>query len=162
MSLEPLLRWYASRDPREQRVLRWAAVAVPVLLVLVGLSLVQRVGLALENRVTTKQKDLAWIRAVAPTIAAAGPGRSANPDRTLVQVVDISITESGLATVVTGALPEGDKTLKVEFEKAPFNSLLAWVKRLAEQQGLRVKAATIDAAGEPGTVNASFTLSDGG
>ncbi len=162
MSLEPLVRWYAAREPREQRVLRVGAVVAPLLLVLVGLTLLQRAGAALEHRVAAKQKDLAWIRAVVPTVAAAGPGRAADSEQTLVQIVDRSINESGLATVVTGALPEGEKTLKVQFEKAPFNNLLAWVKRLAEQQGLRIKAASIDAAGEPGTVNASFTVSDGG
>ena len=161
MILDPLLRWYATRDPREQRLLRGAAVVAPVLLVLVGLSMLHRAGVALEHRVATKQKDLAWITAVVPTVAAAGPGRGSDPAQTLVQIVDRSINESGLANVVTGALPDGDKTLKVEFENAPFNSLLAWVKRLAEQQGLRVKAATLDAVGEPGTVNASFTISEG-
>ena len=162
MSLEGLRRWYATRDPREQRILRLGAFIAPALLLLVGLLALQRAGTALEHRVASKQKDLAWIRAVLPTVAAAGPGRTADPDATLVGIVDRTINESGLSNVVTGALPEGEKVLKVSFEKAPFNGLLAWVKRLAEQQGLRIKAASIDYADEAGSVNASFTLSDGG
>lgn len=162
MSFERLERWYATRDPREQRILKLGAVVVPCLLLLVGLAFLQRASSALEHRVAAKQRDLAWIRAVVPTIAAAGPGRSADPEATLVGIVDQSINESGLSTVVTGALPDGENALKVTFEQAPFNSLLAWVKRLAEHQGLRIKAANIDAAGEPGKVNASFTVSDGG
>lgn len=162
MSLERLVRWYATRDPREQQILKLGAFVAPLLLLVVGLMFLQRAGAALEHRVATKQRDLAWIRAVVPTIAAAGPGRSADSEQTLVEIVDRSINESGLSTSVTGALPQGENVLKVSFEKAPFNSLLAWVKRLAEQQGLRIKAASIDAAGEPGAVNASFTVSDGG
>lgn len=162
MSLESLQRWYARRDPREQRVLKLGALIVPVLVLLVGLLALQRAGSTLEHRVATKQKDLAWIRAVLPTVAAAGPGRSAEAGETLVGLVDRTIKESGLSTVVTGALPEGDKVLTVSFEKAPFSGLLAWAKRLAEQHGLRITAASIDDADEAGSVNASFTLSDGG
>ncbi|MEY4761393.1 MAG: hypothetical protein RLZZ200_1249 [Pseudomonadota bacterium] len=160
MKWDGLLRWYATRDPRDQRILKLGALVVPALAVLVGLTFLHRSGAALAQRVATKQQDLAWIRAVLPTVAAAGPGSVEETDESLVEVIDRTINESGLSKVVTGALPAGEDVLKVTFENAPFNNLLAWIKRLAEQQGLRIKSATIDATTEAGMVNASFDVSD--
>lgn len=155
---DAILHWYAARAPREQRILRWGAVVAPILLLFVIMLPLHRAATALEQRVATKQKDLAWMRAVVPTLAAAGPVKADESEQTVVEIVDHAINESGLSNVVTGALPAGEGRLKVQFEKAPFNGLLAWSKWLADQRGIRIDAATIEAAGEPGTVNATFTV----
>jgi type II secretory pathway component PulM len=49
----------------------------------------------------------------------------------------------------------------LRLEAASFDVLVAWLASLQQQYGVRVDAAAIDAAGAPGLVNASLTLSHG-
>jgi type II secretory pathway component PulM len=155
---DALLRWYATRDPREQRILRWAAVLVPVLLLSAVLLALHRTGTGLEQRVLTKQRDLAWMQAVAPVLAAAGPAPAGEAQQSVVQSIDHAISESGLSRFVVGATPDGSGRVSVQFENAPFNGLLAWAQGIALRRGLRVEAARVEAAAERGAVNASFTV----
>ena len=52
-------------------------------------------------------------------------------------------------------------SLTVRLEKAPFDSLVAWLARLAQQNGVVVDSATIEKAGAPGLVNAALVLHAG-
>jgi general secretion pathway protein M len=154
-----LTAWYATREPREQRVLLVGAAAAALLVVIALLLPLHRSASTLEKRIATKRADLAWMRAVAPTVIAAGPIQAANgAQESLVVLVDRTARESGLAQSLTGSQPSGDGGLRVQLEKAPFNSLVAWVARLSEQNGVRVESASVDAAGEPGVVNAGVVL----
>jgi type II secretory pathway component PulM len=76
----------------------------------------------------------------------------------LVVLIDRAARESGLGQALTGSQPSGDGGMRVQLEKAPFNSLVAWLARLSEQNGVRVESASIDAANEPGLVNAGIVL----
>jgi general secretion pathway protein M len=151
--------WYASRESREQRILLVGGIAAVVLLLIAILMPLHRSTAALERRIATKQADLAWMRSVASTVVAAGPIRTPNgPQESLVVLVDRTARESGLAQSLTGSQPSGDGGLRVQLEKAQFNSLVAWVARLSEQNGIRVESASVDAVGEPGVVNAGVVL----
>jgi general secretion pathway protein M len=120
---------------------------------------VHRKAVTLEKRIATKQIDLAWMQGVAPVLAAAGPAvANAGSQESLVVLVDRTARESGLAQALTGSQPSGDGGLRVQLEKAPFNSLVAWMARLSEQNGVRVESASVDGAGEPGLVNAGVVL----
>jgi type II secretory pathway component PulM len=46
----------------------------------------------------------------------------------------------------------------VRLDKAPFDTLVAWLGRLAQQNGIRVESGNIDAAGAPGLVSAGLVL----
>lgn len=46
----------------------------------------------------------------------------------------------------------------MQLEKAPFDTLVGWLARLSQQNGVQIESATIDSAGQPGTVNASLVL----
>ena len=159
MIVERLQSWYAAREPREQRILMFGAIAAAVLLLVAVLSPLYRSSTALERRIATKRVDLAWMRSIAPTVIAAGPIQAPNgAQESLVVLVDRTARESGLAQSLTGSQPSGDGGLRVQLEKASFNSLVAWVARLSEQNGIRVESASVDAAGEPGVVNAGVVL----
>jgi len=159
MTFASLQSWYAGRAPREQRMLLLGGIAAAVLLLVLIIAPLHRSTTALEKRIATKQADLAWMRGVAPTIAAAGPvPAAAGQQESLVVLVDRTARESGLAQALTGSAPSGDGGLRVQLEKAQFNSLLAWFARLSEQNGIRVESASVDAAGEPGVVNAGVVL----
>jgi type II secretory pathway component PulM len=149
-----------SMSERERRlVYLCSGVAVLVLIFAVVLPLEKSVS-ATHHRVEQKTTDLAWMRGVAPQLAALGPGplTVANKNSLLV-VIDQSAREANLGSSMTGSSPSGAGGLRVRFEKAPFDTLIAWLARMSEQQGIRVDSAQIDDAGKPGLVNASLVLS---
>ncbi len=159
-AIDSLQTWYAGLAKREQRFVLGGAVAVAVLLLLaVGLPLQRQVS-GLQQRIVRKQADLLWMQSVAPTLAAAGPAAVAGngPQESLLVLIDRTARESGLGQALTGSQPSGDGGLRVTLEKADFNSVVSWTARLAEQQAVSVQTATIEAAAEPGTVNAGLVL----
>ena len=146
-----------SLSPRDRRTLLIGGVIAAILLVFaVILPLDGRVS-RLHAEVTRKQADLVWMRSAAPEIAAAGPVRNTSGE-SLIVIVDQSARESGLGSSLAGSQPSGRGGLNVQLEKAPFDTLVGWLARLSQQNGVQVESATIDTAGSPGTVNASLVL----
>jgi general secretion pathway protein M len=97
---------------------------------------------------------------VAPEIAASAAPPSATGESLLV-IIDRSARESGLASSMAGSEPGGANTLSIRLEKAPFDSLIGWLARLSQQNGVLVDSATIEKAGAPGLVNAAIVLHSG-
>ena len=67
----------------------------------------------------------------------------------------------GVMNLTLLTFPDGEHGLRLRLESAPFDVLATWLVILQQQHGVRVDAATIDAAGAPGLVNASLTLAHG-
>ncbi|MFO7276419.1 MAG: type II secretion system protein M [Pseudomonadota bacterium] len=157
--MNALQTWFYGLSQREQRIVLFGAVAaVLILLVAVILPLNRSVAQA-EARIARKQTDLAWIRGVGPQLAAMGsaPQRPTSQE-SLIVIVDRAARESGLGSSLTRSEPVGTGLLSVRLEKAPFDTLVGWLARLAERHGIGVESATVDAAGEPGRVNAGIVL----
>ena len=159
-SLESLLESYAALSQRERRMLLAGAVAA-VAIVIFGILLpLDRSVTHAQQRLAKKHADLAWMQGVAPEIAASAPPPAATGESLLV-IVDRSARESGLASALAGSEPGGPGNLSVRLEKAPFDALVAWLARLAQQNGVVVDSATIEKAGAPGVVNAAIVLHAG-
>jgi general secretion pathway protein M len=154
------MNWsFASLSERERRMLLiGGAVAIALLLLGVILPLDRSVTKTHE-RVGRKQADLAWMRSVAPSLAGAGPV-AAQPatQESLLVLVDRAARESGLGASLVSSEPSGGGGLRVRLEKAPFDVLVGWLARLADQNGVRVESASVDGAGEAGLVNAAIVL----
>jgi len=158
--MQAILNWFHAQTPRDQRVaLIGAAVAVIVLLCAVFIPLDTSVARA-SARVQRKQSDLAWMRAVAPQLQQAAPNALAAPtsQRSMIAVIDSSARESGLGGSLNSSEPSGPGALRVRLDKASFDTLVGWLARLSQQNGVHVESATIDAAGPPGIVNAGIVL----
>lgn len=158
MNAAALTQWFEAREPREQRVL--VAGGMLTVLILVGSTLLWLNGAVTgaSAQVQRKQADLAFLREAAPRLAAAGSQPSAPAaagGESIVVLVDRSARESGLGQSLGNSQPGGDGSLRVQFEKADFNTWTAWLARLVTQHGVRVESVTVDAAGEPGIVNAT-------
>lgn len=146
-----------SLNERERRIVTFGAIAAAAL-VLIGIVLpLDRSVARAHERVGRKQADLAWIRDVTPQLAGASVVQPATQE-SLVVVVDRSAREAGLGTALTSSEPSGAGGLSVRLEKAPFDILVGWLARLADQNGVRVESATIDSSGPPGLVNAAVIL----
>jgi general secretion pathway protein M len=158
MNFDLVQNWYAAREPREQKILRWGAILALVLFVLAVVLPMQRKVHAAQARIETKQRDLAFLRQVGPTISAVGPiAPPPDSQQSLIVLIDSSARESGLAQAISGSQPNGDGGLRVQLEKADFNLLVAWLSRLSTQHGLRIESATID-SGSPGQANAAVVF----
>lgn len=144
---------------RERRMVLFGGIAAVALLIFgILLPLNSSVSKA-QERVGKKQADLVWMQSVGPELAAAGP-TVARPstNESLLVVVDRAARESGLGGSLTSSEPQGPGLLRVRLEKAPFDIMVGWLARLADQNGISVDTANVDNAGAPGVVTASLVL----
>ncbi|HEX4267249.1 MAG TPA: type II secretion system protein M [Steroidobacteraceae bacterium] len=148
---------FQSLSPRDRQVLLVGAAIAAILFVLAVIVPLDSSVSHLHDQVTRKQADLVWMRNAAPEIAAAGPVRG-NAGESLIVIVDQSARESGLGSSLAGSQPSGVGNLSVQLEKAPFDSLVGWLARLSQQNGVQIESANIDSAGSPGLVDASLVL----
>ena len=154
--------WYANLAERERRVVTLGAAAGVVLLLLAIILPLNRNIAQARQRITTKQGDLAFIQDAAPQLAAAGPGTGeAATGESLVVLIDTSARESGIGKSLSSSQATADKGLRIRLENVPFDALVAWLARLSQSHGVRVETAEIEAAGEPGLVNAGLLLKAG-
>jgi len=153
-----IVAWFQSLAERERRFVLGGALAIAVA-VLLGLLALDHTVSRTHARLERKQAELAWMRSVAPELAAAAPAVAVpTTQRSLIVVIDDAAREAGLATALASSEPSGQGGLRVRLDKAPFDTLVGWLARLSEQRGIRVDSATIDSAGPPGVVNAGIVL----
>jgi type II secretory pathway component PulM len=149
---------FDTMSEREQRLLKFGGIgAVLILIFGVLIPLDSSVAKA-HARVAQKQADLAWMKNVAPVLAASGPVHTGAPGESLIVIVDRSTRESGLDKALAGSEPSGPGGIQVRMEKASFDSIVGWLSRLSQQNGIGVDGASIDTAGAPGVVNAAIVL----
>jgi type II secretory pathway component PulM len=145
-----------SLSERDQRTLKIGGAIAALLLVYTIIQLDSSVASA-HKRLLKKQDDLSWIRNNASELATIGAQPVGPGGReSLLVVVDRSARESGMS--VTGSDPAGPGALNIRLQKVSFNTLMAWIGRLGQTNGIRVDNASIETAGSPGLVNASFVL----
>lgn len=147
--------------PKRERRMVLVGALLAALIVVAGILIPLDRGVAqAQERIARKHADLSWMQSVAPELATAAPPPSSSGESLLV-IVDRSARESGLAGALSGSEPGGPGSLSVRLEKAPFDTLVAWLARLAQQNGVIVDSATIEKAGAPGLVNAAIVLHTG-
>lgn len=151
---------FAALSARERRLVMAGGVLAALIFVFGILIPLDRSVAHAQQRLAKKHADLSWMQSVAPELAATAPPPAATGESLLV-IIDRSARESGLAGALSGSEPGGPGSLSVRLEKAPFDTLVAWLARLAQQNGVSVDSATIEKAGAPGTVNAAIVLRTG-
>lgn len=161
--MNELRRWLGGLAPRERNAVYLAASLLLVALVyLVVVLPVTSAATRRAARIEQKTADLAWMREVTPQVmAATAAGGGAASGESLVVLVDRTGREAGLGNAIRDQSPSGENGLRLRLEAASFDVLVTWLASLQQQHGVRVDAATIDAAGAPGLVNASLTLIHG-
>lgn len=151
-------RWYAGREPGEQRVI--AALAAALALTILWLGIWQPVSdwrATEHNRYQNAQTDLDWLRAnEARARAVAGSGGGSGAPRALLPVVTRTAEAQGIQ--LNRFQPESSGAISVSVQGQPFNDLLRWLAQLEENNGVSVQRLTIDADGRPGMVNAQVRL----
>jgi general secretion pathway protein M len=152
--------WFAALSQREQRhVLVAAGLVCIALLYLVLVLPFQTLSAQRGARVEQKAADLAWMREVAPQVAAAASGATgAASGESLVVLVDRTARQAGLGSALRDQSPNGPNSLRLRMESASFDSLVTWLAELQQRHGVAIEAANIDVGSAPGLVNASVTI----
>jgi len=145
---------------RQQQLIIGGMVLLVVLFIIAVLVPLDHSVTSAQQRLAKKRADLAWMQGVAPELATA-PAPPSDSGESLLVIIDRSARESGLGGSLTGSEPGLGGSLSVRLQKAPFDTLVAWLARLAQQNGVVVDSATIDGAGAPGLVNAAVVLRSG-
>jgi general secretion pathway protein M len=151
---------FSALPQRQQQLLIGAVVLAVVLFIIAVLVPLDHSVTSAQQRLAKKRADLAWMQGVAPELATA-PAPPSDSGESLLVIIDRSARESGLAGSLTGSEPGLGGSLSVRLQKAPFDTLVAWLARLAQQNGVVVDSASIDGAGAPGLVNAAVVLRSG-
>jgi len=160
--MNALRQWLDGLAPRERNLVYAGAAVMAV--ALVYLVIVLPVTSSAQHRaarIEQKASDLAWMRQVAPQVSASAATGAGSSNESLVVLVDRTGREAGLGAAIRDQSPSGDQGLRLRLEGASFDVLVTWLASLQQQYGVRVDAATIDAASAVGLVNASLTLSHG-
>ncbi|MGD8809439.1 MAG: type II secretion system protein GspM [Gammaproteobacteria bacterium] len=154
------MQWWQSLQPRERLILGTGSV-VAVLIVLWEFAwqpfMTDRV--LLQTAIFTKQQ---MIGDLARAGALEGP-QTTQPreNQSLFVLIDQTAQASGLAGALTRARPNGSDEISVTFSNAPFDSLVAWLIALNENNGIYVDGASINTSRQQGLVSGQLLLRRG-
>lgn len=148
-------RWYASREPGEQKIV--AALAVLIVLSLLWLMVWKPVGdwrADAANRHQNAQQTFDYLKrneqALKDSVRAGrNPARSS-----IMRLITQAARARGLQ--LPRVQPESDGGVSVVLQDQPFNDVLAFVAQLEENNGITVNRASIDSSGTAGRVNAQL------
>ncbi len=159
-SLDALFDAYGALSQRDKRLALAGAVALLGIILFSVLIPLDRAVSHERARLEQKRADLAWMQSVAVPALRNAPPPSANQESLLV-LVDRSTREAKLDTALRGSEQGAGGSLALRLEKAPFDNLIAWLARLAQQNGIVIDSATIEKSGDAGLVNAAIVLRPG-
>jgi type II secretory pathway component PulM len=160
--MERLQQYLLGLTPRERYIVIGGGVIAVILVILaIVLPLQTRVSTATQ-RVQQKRNDLVWLRQVGPQLASVQTTRPPGPlNESLAALVDRTAREAGFSKNIAGTQSSGDGGLNVRLDKMAFDAMIAWLSQLHERYGVICDSATVDSAGDPGTVTATLVLRAG-
>lgn len=158
--------WFLGLSARE-RVLVGAAAGLTAfgLVVLLILRPIFGGAARAEARVEDKQELLAELDQVASRIGPQSGGNASGVQgggQSLVVVVDRTTRSRGLSAFLRRNQPDGDQSIRLRFENAPFDQLVEWLAALEASHGLTATNASFDSAKEPGRTNCTLVLARAG
>ncbi len=155
--------WFNALASREKVLVGLACALTVFALIVMGVIRPLASGRdAATQAVADKRAVLADIERVAARFGPnAGASAAATPPsaESLVVLIDRTTRSSGLGAYLKRNEPDGNSSIRLRLEDAPFDELMAWLVGLQATQGISVIAATTDPGKEPGRVNASLQLS---
>jgi len=150
---------------REQRIVAIGAIAAAVLLgwALIWHPLAVKRSELLES-VDAQRRDLAYVRVAAAEVerlrATGVRSRADRQGRSLLALADATARGAGLESALKRVEPVGATSVRVSFEFAGFDPLIAWTESLSRDYGIETTDFSADRADGVGLVNARVTLQD--
>lgn len=151
--------WLADLEPRERLMLISGAIIGVVIIwwSLIWTPLSNRTT-ELTDAVASKQRMLATLQRARALAAPTGPQVDASTRQSLVLLVDQTHRSYGLEGSLLRTQPDGNDGIRVTFQDAAFDGLIAWLGTMQAGYGVAVESATIDGARNAGVINATVVL----
>ena len=151
--------WFAGLEPRERAFVLAGAIcgALIVLWGSIWAPLGSRAA-ELADTVDGKQRMLVTLQRARSLAASGSPQIDASARQSLVLLVDQTHRSYGLEGSLVRNQPDGSNGIRVTFQDAAFDGLVAWLGTLHSNYGVAVESATIDSARATGIVNATVVL----
>lgn len=153
--------WWESRAPRERLILIIALLALGAMLYfLIIWEPIIKAGQAQALYKQDQQELNQWLRQISPQIQQLRRlnGKQPASRGSVLSVADSTAKADGLAAAIKRMQPDGDQTVRVWLENAPFNTLVAWLQKLEKDQGIHISDLNINQDDSPGHVKARLTL----
>lgn len=157
--------WWTGLAEREQRIVAIGGIVVALMLgwAFVWHPLVVKRA-ELRDAVDAGQRDLAFVRVAAADVdrlrATGKQGRRERQGRSLLALADATARAGGLEGALKRVEPVGATSVRVSFETARFDALIAWIEGLTRDYGIEAVDVSADRADGVGLVNARVTLQD--
>jgi general secretion pathway protein M len=156
--------WFDQLAPRERMmVLGCGGFIVLALIWSLAIQPIYAGSAELQIRVAEKQAQLANLHELASQIRPGTSGQTNNvqgTNQSIVVIIDQTTRRRKLEGYLKRNQPEGDGSVRLRFEGAPFDELMAWIGEL-QNYGMTTATANLDQAGT-GRVNCSLLLSRSG
>ena len=169
-ALAPVQQWFTQLAPRERIMVSVCGVFIVLAAIWsLGLKPLFVNGAELAERVADKQARLATMQELASQIRPAGdassgasarPGSGASND-SIVVVIDRTTRSRQLAQYLKRNQPDGNTGVRLRFEGALFDDLVAWLGELKQNYGMTMVTANFDESAS-GRVNCSIVMSRAG
>lgn len=156
--------WYDSLEPREQLIVGIGALVAGLMLVflIVWEPLAQR-SARLDTEIANARELVVFMQRTEQEVRQLGrvaPG-VAQANRSLLAIVDSSSKQTGMSALIKRIQPEGQTSVRLWIEDAPFDKLADWLHQLESQQQIKVDNGSLDRDEQSGTVKARLTLTRG-
>lgn len=153
-----LEQWYASREPREQTVLKvLASVAVFVVLYW----LVWAPSLAARDQArqqyVANMQTLEWINANSGAVQAARSNSNGSSRLPENWVSDVSRSADDFGLTLKGFSPDGNRSVRIQMEDQPAAQTVLWLQSLQEK-GVQLGNLEMTPGGKSGTATVRATL----
>jgi general secretion pathway protein M len=116
----------------------------------------------LKANVAEQKSTAEWMQRSAAQLAALkGSGGQASAGlggRSLLAVTDSTARAGGLGAELKRVEPEGQDSVRVWLDGAPFDVLVKWLSTLSSTHGIQVDTATLERSEVAGRVDARLTL----
>lgn len=160
-----MIAWWHRQSERDRRTLAGGAAIVVLLLgwVFVWHPLA-RAREQLRAQVARDRSDLAWMQQAAGELQAlrarGAHGRVDRKGKSLLALADVTARGAGLEAALKRVEPAGPKSVRVSFETASFDALMAWIDGLSRDYGVQATDLSADKVEGMGLVNARVVLEE--
>jgi len=154
--------WFASLSSRERMMV--LSMTVVIVLFLFYLLVIEPITSNYEKNkknVAAATQTVKWMKSASHQIKQLRGGKTITKPKGkqfVLGVVDRSVRKAGLSSVMKRVQPEGDKGVRVWFEKASFDNLMKWLAIIERKHGLVVDEINIEKTESIGLVNVRVFL----
>ncbi len=157
--------WFNNLEQREQLIVGAGAVVAALLIywLLIWEPMARRAQ-DLKVGLVESRELIAYLQQVEVEARRLGRNRPApkGSGRSLLSTVDSSSKQAGLGEYIKRIQPEGQDSVRLWIENAPFDALANWLLQMQSQHGIVLDNGSLDRSDRAGTVKARLTLKEQG